>query len=171
MAFFVADPGHVSLRGRNNPPNEAHRRAHDEFAAARTAPTLPRHTSATIRSKPARWTPPAAERPRSSSMISISNQPSTIRVPATGGNARGYGQEATCLCATALADFENFAVIREFYHLRASDNLTSADVYFNRDKNIFKRYTNPATPLAAHETGAQDFKTHSSLEAIRTMCV
>src|SRR5207253_5116374 len=40
---------------------------------------LPRQTCATIRSKPARWTPPAAERPRSSSITSISDQPSVIR--------------------------------------------------------------------------------------------
>src|SRR5271169_916382 len=45
---------------------------------AATAPTLPRQTSATIRSKPARATPPAAERPRSSSTVSISLQPSAI---------------------------------------------------------------------------------------------
>src|ERR1700757_2957255 len=54
-------------------------RAKRETSRAHTAPTLPRHTSATIRSKPARWTPPAAERPRSSSMTSISDQPSAAR--------------------------------------------------------------------------------------------
>ncbi len=37
---------------------------------------MPRQTSATIRSKPARITPPAAERPRSSSTVSILDQPS-----------------------------------------------------------------------------------------------
>jgi hypothetical protein len=37
---------------------------------------LPRQTSATIRSKPARATPPAAERPRSSSTVSMRDQPS-----------------------------------------------------------------------------------------------
>src|SRR6266404_6807456 len=47
------------------------------FAA--TAPTLPRQTSATIRSKPARATPPAAERPRSSSTVSMRDQPSAVR--------------------------------------------------------------------------------------------
>jgi hypothetical protein len=35
--------------------------------------------SATIRSKPARCTPPAAERPRSSSITSISDHPSAVR--------------------------------------------------------------------------------------------
>jgi hypothetical protein len=41
-------------------------------------PTLPRQTSATIRSKPARSTPPAAERPRSSSITSISDHLSAV---------------------------------------------------------------------------------------------
>src|SRR6058998_4369639 len=50
-----------------------------ETSRAATAPTLPRHTCATIRSKPARRTPPAAERPRSSSITSISDQPSAVR--------------------------------------------------------------------------------------------
>src|SRR5450755_3819551 len=53
-------------------------RAKRETSRAQTAPTLPRHTSATIRSKPARCTPPAAERPRSSSITSISDQPSAV---------------------------------------------------------------------------------------------
>ena len=43
------------------------------------APTLPGETLATMRSKPARCTPPAAEWPRSSSMTSISDQPSAGR--------------------------------------------------------------------------------------------
>ena len=38
---------------------------------------LPRRTSATMRSKPARWTPPAAEQPRSSSITSISDKSSS----------------------------------------------------------------------------------------------
>ena len=46
---------------------------------AATAPTLPRQTSATIRSKPARATPPAVERPRSSSTVSMRDQPSAVR--------------------------------------------------------------------------------------------
>src|ERR1700733_12686235 len=46
-------------------------RAKRETSRAATAPTLPRQTSATIRSKPARATPPAAERPRSSSTVSM----------------------------------------------------------------------------------------------------
>src|SRR6516164_8474903 len=54
-------------------------RAKRETSRAATAPTLPRQTSATIRSKPARVTLPAAERPRSSSMISISDQPRATR--------------------------------------------------------------------------------------------
>src|SRR3954454_21478149 len=54
-------------------------RAKRETSRAQTAPTLPRQTSATIRSNPARCTLPAAERPRSSSMTSISDQPSTVR--------------------------------------------------------------------------------------------
>src|SRR5208337_5557918 len=36
-------------------------------------------TSATMRSKPARATPPAAERPRSSSIVSMSEKPSAVR--------------------------------------------------------------------------------------------
>src|SRR5262245_66505305 len=36
-------------------------RGNRETSRAATAPTLPRQTCATIRSKPARWTPPAAE--------------------------------------------------------------------------------------------------------------
>src|SRR6202166_2942117 len=44
----------------------------------RSPPTLPRQTSATIRSKPARCTPPAAERPRSSSITSTSDHPSAV---------------------------------------------------------------------------------------------
>src|SRR6202049_1679171 len=39
-------------------------RAKRETSRAATAPTLPRQTSATIRSKPARATPPAPDRPR-----------------------------------------------------------------------------------------------------------
>src|SRR3981189_2225297 len=54
-------------------------RAKRQTSRAQTAPTLPRQTSATMRSKPARCTPPAAERPRSSSMTSISDQPSAVR--------------------------------------------------------------------------------------------
>src|SRR5215472_8370048 len=54
-------------------------RANRETSRAATAPTLPRQTCATIRSKPARWTLPAAERPRSSSITSISDQPSVVR--------------------------------------------------------------------------------------------
>src|SRR5262249_39398195 len=54
-------------------------RANRETSRAATAPTLPRQTCATIRSKPARWMPPAAERPRSSSITSISDQPSVVR--------------------------------------------------------------------------------------------
>src|SRR5215211_8250519 len=46
-------------------------RAKRETSRAQTAPTLPRQTSATIRSKPARCTLPAAERPRSSSEILV----------------------------------------------------------------------------------------------------
>jgi hypothetical protein len=53
-------------------------RAKRETSRAQTAPTLPRQTSATIRSKPARCTPPAADRPRSSSITSISDQPSAV---------------------------------------------------------------------------------------------
>jgi transposase-like protein len=45
---------------------------------AATAPTLPRHTSATIRWNPPRVVVPAAESPRSSSTISISPQPSEL---------------------------------------------------------------------------------------------
>src|SRR5713226_6735485 len=54
-------------------------RAKRETSRAATAPTLPRQTSATIRSKPARATPPAAERPRSSSTVSMRDQPSAVR--------------------------------------------------------------------------------------------
>src|ERR1700693_5874450 len=54
-------------------------RAKRETSRAATAPTLPRQTSATIRSKPARATPPAAERPRSSSTVSMRAQPSAVR--------------------------------------------------------------------------------------------
>jgi hypothetical protein len=54
-------------------------RAKRETSRAATAPTLPRQTSATMRSKPARTVPPAAEQPRSSSMTSICDQPSCVR--------------------------------------------------------------------------------------------
>src|SRR3954468_17138817 len=50
-------------------------RAKRETSRAATAPTLPRQTSATIRSKPTRVTVPAAEHPRSSSTISTSDHP------------------------------------------------------------------------------------------------
>src|SRR5215471_14392488 len=51
-------------------------RANRDTSRAATAPTLPIHTSATMRSKPDRVTVPAAERPRSSSMTSMSCHPS-----------------------------------------------------------------------------------------------
>lgn len=54
-------------------------RAKRETSRVHTAPTLPRQTSATIRSKPERCVPPAAERPRSSSITSIYDQPNAIR--------------------------------------------------------------------------------------------
>jgi hypothetical protein len=53
-------------------------RAKRETWRAQRAPTLPRLTSATMRSKPARCTPPAAERPRSSSMTSIPDELSAV---------------------------------------------------------------------------------------------
>src|SRR5216684_8269048 len=53
-------------------------RAKRETSRAATAPTLPRQTSATIRSKPARATPPVAERPRSSSTVSMRDQPKAV---------------------------------------------------------------------------------------------
>lgn len=53
-------------------------RAKRETSRAQTAPTLPRQTSATIRSKPARCTLPAAERPRSSSITLISVKPRAV---------------------------------------------------------------------------------------------
>ena len=59
-------------------------RAKRETSRAATAPTLPRQTSATMRSKPARAVPPAAEQPRSSSMTSISDQPSCDEAVAHG---------------------------------------------------------------------------------------
>src|SRR5215467_8123032 len=54
-------------------------RANRETSRAATAPTWPKQTSATIRSKPARVTVPAADRPKSSSTTSISRQPSCRR--------------------------------------------------------------------------------------------
>jgi DNA invertase Pin-like site-specific DNA recombinase len=54
--------------------SSAHQVMHNQESRI-LSPTLPRQTSATIRSKPARVTAPAAERPRSSSMTSISRQP------------------------------------------------------------------------------------------------
>jgi hypothetical protein len=44
-----------------------------DTSRAATAPTLPRQTSATMRSNPLRTTVQAAERPRSSSTTSISH--------------------------------------------------------------------------------------------------
>lgn len=46
------------------------------YLARRHGANLPRQTSATIRSNPARATPPAAERPRSSSTVSMCDHPS-----------------------------------------------------------------------------------------------
>lgn len=65
---------------------------------AATAPTLPRQTSATILSKPARATPPAAEQPRSSSIVSMRDQPSAVR-RLLGRTAQG---RVPC-CASAWA--------------------------------------------------------------------
>ena len=54
-------------------------RAKRDTSRAATAPTLPKQTSATMRSKPARVTVPAADRPRSSSTTSTSRQPSCCK--------------------------------------------------------------------------------------------
>jgi hypothetical protein len=71
-----------------------------ETSRAQTAPTFPRQTSATIRSKPARCTPPAAERPRSSSITSISMKPSAVsRSRMAYGNA-----PLSRLCSTWWAE-------------------------------------------------------------------
>ena len=60
-------------------------------------PILPRQTSATMRSKPARCTPPAAERPRSSSMTSIADAENVRRTRKLAEVCEPTSRERTAL--------------------------------------------------------------------------